>query len=128
MLGTGLGWNGMLYTASLSVAKKLQRKMKHYYLIRGRGNDEVAPDQSDLDQYGSGDMTWQGFVMNYQVKLRQPEAEEWMRRVSTEAIHEDIVLVDSEEECERSLRMVLAEMMASMFGGQMKFRYMGEVK
>jgi len=118
----------MLYTASLSVAEKLQRRMKLYYLVRGRGNDEVAADQSDLDLCESGGLTWRGFMMNYEVKLRRPEAEEWMKRVSTEAVHEDVVLVDSEEDLEQSLRMALAEMMASMFVGQMKFRYMGEIK
>jgi uncharacterized protein YeaO (DUF488 family) len=118
----------MLYTASYSAVKKFERKMKRYYVMGGRGNDEVAPDQSDFDLYNSGDLTWQGFMINYQVKLRQQEAYNWMRRVSFEAVHEDIVLVDSEEDAQHSLRVQLAEMMASMFSGQMNFHYSGELK
>ena len=117
----------MLYTASVSAVKNLGRGMKFYHIILGRGNDEVAPDGSDLDLYKSGDLTWQGLMINYQVKLRQSEAYEWMRRVSVEAVHEDVVLVDSEEDLSRSFRAALAEMMASMFSGQMNFRYMGEL-
>ena len=118
----------MLYSASISALKKTERRMKCYYVMRGHGNDEVAPDQSDLDLYKSGELTWQGFMINYQVKLRRPEAFNWMQRASVEAVHEDVVLVDSEEESMRSLRVILAEMMASMFSGQMSFRYKGELK
>ena len=118
----------MLYTASLSVARKLGEEMKRYYVMRGYGNDEIAPDQSDLDSYRRGEMTWQGLVINYQVKLRQAEAGDWMRRVSAEAATNDIILVDPEEDVKRSFRREVAEMMASMFGGQIRFRYMGELK
>ena len=118
----------MLYSASIFALEKTERRMKCYYVMRGYGNDEVAPDQSDLDLYSSGELTWQGFMINYQVKLRRPDAYEWMQRVSAEAVHEDVVVVDSEEDAKRSLRVILAEMMASMFSGQMSFRYMGELK
>jgi len=118
----------MLYTASLSVAEKLGGKMRRYRVMTGYGNDEVAPDEFDLGLYKTKEITWQGLMLNYELKLRNPEAEEWMRRVSAEAAHEDVVLVDSEEDAKRSLRVLLAEMMASMFSGEMKFHYMGEMK
>jgi hypothetical protein len=51
-----------------------------------------------------------------------------MERVSAEAAHEDIVLVENEGNGETSYRAILAEMMASMFGGKMNFRYIGELK
>jgi hypothetical protein len=117
----------MLYTSSLSVLKKSKRKLKPYYVMENRGNDVVLPDKSDLEQYRNGVLTWQGFRVNYLAKLMRAEAEEWMRRVSGEAVSEDVVLV-SEEDGEQCYRIQLAEMMNSMFSGRMKVRYMGELK
>jgi hypothetical protein len=107
--------------------KKKDRKMEWYLIVRGRGNDEVVPDQNDLDLYRTGAITWKGFVLNYETKLRGWEAYEWMRRVSEEAAQEDVVLVSDEENAKAGYRSFLAEMMASMFGGKMNFRYMGEL-
>jgi hypothetical protein len=118
----------MLYTASLSNLEKTERKLKPYYVMKNRGNDVVLPDQSDLEQYRKGVLTWQGFRVNYLAKLMRTEAEEWMRRVSGEAVSEDVVLVSEEEDVEYCYRIQLAEMMISMFSGQMKIRYMGELK
>jgi len=118
----------MLYTSSLSIRKKIKRKMKSYYVMKNRGNDVVLPDQLDLEQYRNGVMTWEGFKLNYLAKLMKPEAEEWMRRVSVEAVNEDVVLVSDEEDVEHCYRILLAEMMMNMFSGQMNLRYMGELK
>jgi hypothetical protein len=118
----------MLYTCSTSTAKKTTGQMKHYYVIHGHGNDEVAPDKHDLDLYKSGVMTAKGLALNYEVKLRSPEAYDWMARVSAEASHEDVVLIGEEEGAEKSYRTILAEMMTSMFGGKMNFRCLGELK
>jgi hypothetical protein len=107
--------------------KKIDRKMKWYLIVRGQGNDEVVPDQNDLDLYRTGAITWKGFVLNYETKLRGREAYEWMRRVSEEAMHEDVVLVGDEGDVKELYRSLLAEMMASMFGGKMNFRYIGEL-
>ena len=117
----------MLYSCSASVAEK-KRKMKYYYIIRGHGNDVVVPDKSDIDLYNKGVITPKGFELNYGMKLRRNEAYDWMERVSTEASQGDVVLVGEEEGGEKSYRFMLAEMMASMFGGKMNFRYGGELK
>ena len=118
----------MLYTTSLSNLEKITRKLKPYYVMKNRGNDAVVPDQSDLEQCRNGVLTWQGFRVNYLAKLMRPEAEEWMRRVSGEAVSEDVVLVSEEEDVEHCYRIQLAEMMISMFSGQMNVRYMGELE
>jgi hypothetical protein len=118
----------MLYTASVSVLEKVRGEMKLYYVMGGHGNDVVIPDQSDLDQYRDGILTWKGFRVNYLGKLMRPEAEEWMKRVSAEAVGEDVVLVSDEEDVEHCYRVLLAEMMINMFSGQMKLRYMGELR
>lgn len=118
----------MLYTSSLSILKKIKRKMKLYHVIINRGNDVVVPDQLDLDHYRNGVMTWEGFKINYLAKLMRPEAEEWMKRVSVEAVSEDVVLVSDEEDVEHCYRILLAERMMNMFSGQMNLRYMGELK
>lgn len=117
----------MLYTCSASTAKTKAKEMKQYSVELNHGNDEVAPDKQDIDLFKSGDITAKGFALNYQVKLRRREADEWMARVSKEAIHEDIVLVGGEEEAHKMARTILAEMMMSMFGGKMNFRYEGEL-
>jgi hypothetical protein len=118
----------MLYTASVSALEKVRREMKLYYVIEGHGNDVVIPDHSDLDQYHDGVLTWKGFRVNYLGKLMRPEAEEWMKRVSAEAVGEDVVLVSDEEDATHCYRVLLAEMMINMFSGQMKLRYMGELR
>ena len=92
----------MLYTSSLSVFKKSKKKLKPYYIMKNRGNDVVLPDQSDFEQFRNGVLTWQGFKVNYLAKLMRSEAEDWMRRVSNNAVSENVVLVSEEnnEKCD----------------------------
>ena len=117
----------MLYTASVSALKRIKRKVKVYHIIKNHGNDAVVPDQVDLDQYRSRVLTWEGLRVNYLAKLMRPEADEWMRRVSEEAVSIDVVLVDEEKDAGHSCRKFLAEMMVSMFSGRLKLRYVGEL-
>ena len=118
----------MLYTSSLTVLKKVKQKLKPYFVIKNRGNDVVVPDQLDLEHYRNGALTWQGFKVNYLAKLMRPEAEGWMKKVSREAVSEDVVVVSEEEDVRDCYRILLAEMMVNMFSGQMKVRYVGELK
>ena len=118
----------MLYTASLSALKKQEMRNKPYYVIRNRGNDVVLPDQSDLNHYRSGELTWEGFKVNYLARLMRQEAEEWMRRVSIDATSEDVVIVSDEEDAEHCYRILLAEMIVNMFSGRMNLRYEGELE
>jgi len=118
----------MLFTCSTAVAAKKMGKMKHYYVVPSHGNDAVAPDKRDLELYKSGVLTAKGFALNYGVKLRSQEAYEWMARVSTEASHEDVVLIGDDKGAKKSYRAMLAEMMLSMFSGTAKLRYEGELK
>ena len=117
----------MLYTSSTSKTKKDAARMKQYFIVPDHGNDEVVPDKRDTELYRSGAITAKGFALNYDVKLRSPEAYNWMSRVSAEASHEDIVLIGENDETENTPREMLAEMMFSMFGGRMNFRYVGEL-
>jgi len=118
----------MLYTSSLSTFKKIEKKLKPYYLMKNFGNDVVVPDPSDLEQFRNGVLTWEGLRVNYLAKLMRPEAEEWMKRVAGEAVSEDVVFIDAEEKVEHCYRILLAEMMINMFSGQIKVRYMGELE
>jgi hypothetical protein len=108
--------------------REIKRRLKPYYVMKNRGNDAVVPDELDLEHYRRGILTWQGFKVNYLAKLMKPEAEGWMKRVSGEAVSEDVVLVSEEEDIERCYRILLAEMMINMFSGQMNVRYGGELK
>jgi len=116
----------LLWTCSLSSLKK-KDNLKVYYVIKNRGNDVVVPDQLDIEQYRSGVLTWQGFRVNYLAKLMRPEAEEWMKRVVSEAVSEDVVLVSDEENSEKCYRILLAEMIVNIFSGCTKVRYKGEL-
>ena len=118
----------MLYTSHFSIVEKIRRQLKPYHVMKNHGNDVVVPDQSDLEQYRNGVLTWQGFKLSYLAKLMKPEAEEWMKRVSGEAVSEDVVLVSEEENVEHCYRKLLVDMMINMFSGQMNVRYMGELK
>jgi hypothetical protein len=117
----------MLYTCSLSSLKKGTDRIKPYYLMENHSNDAVVPDPIDLKQYRNGVLTWQGFKVNYLAKLMRPEAEEWMKNVSFEAVSNDVVLVSDEENVENYYRTFLAEMINSMFSGRMKLHYKGEL-
>lgn len=87
----------------------------------------MVPDQLDLDSYKTGVITWEGLKINYLAKLYRPVAAEWMKRVSVEAVSEDVVLVDEEKEVENSLRRLLAELMVNMYVGHIRLHYMGEL-
>ncbi len=117
----------VLYTSSLAQTQKAPIQKKQYFIIPNHGNDEVVPNKQDIELYNKGKITAKGFVLNYDMKLRSKEAYKWMERVSAEASHEDIVLVEEETRPEISTRKILAEMMYSMFGGRSNFRYAGEL-
>ena len=102
--------------------------MKPYYLMRDCGNDAVVPDKSDLDQYHERVMSWEGLKVNYLAKLMRPEAEEWMKQVSIEAVRDEVVLVSDEEHYENCYRILLAEMMMNMFSGRMNLHYKGDLR
>jgi hypothetical protein len=117
----------MLFSANVSDITEIKRKIKIYYIVKNHGNDEVIPDQSDIDHYKNGIITWDGFKLNYSEKLMRAEAMEWMQRVSFEAVSEDVVLVDEENDVEYSYRKLLAELIKNMFTGHLNFDYMGEI-
>ena len=104
------------------------KTIKLYHLIKNHGNDEVIPEPETTKQYQNGEITWKGFEVTYLGKLMKTEAEKWMRRVSTEAINEDVVLVSDEEDNQRCFRILLAKTMVNMFSGHMKLHYSGELK
>ena len=117
----------MLYTANVKDIKNIEKKIKIYYLLIDKGNDEVVPDKMDLDSYKKGLITYLGFRLNYLFKIMKPKANEWMKKVSLEAVSEDVVLVDEESNPEHSYRKLLAEMMDNMFTGNLNFKYKGEL-
>jgi len=117
----------MLYTASVFDLKEINSKMKVYYLMKNYGNNVVVPDQADLDYYRNGILTWEGFKINYLAKIYKKEANEWMKKVSKEAVSKDVVLVDEEKDENHSCRKILAELMKNMYTGKFNFKYVGEI-
>ena len=117
----------MLYTTKVSCLEKIKRKMIVYYLLPDHGNDEVIPDESDINYYQNGSITWEGFKLNYSQTLMRHNAMEWMQKVSLEAVSEDVVLVDEEDNVEYSCRKLLVYRMISMFSGNINLKYGGEL-
>ncbi len=118
----------MLYTSSISKAQTKAQGMKQFFIDRSHGNNEVAPEKTHINLYKSGEMTEKGFALNYEMKLRSNQAYDWMAKVSALAIHEDVVMINGEDQIDKLCRKMLAEMMFSMFGGKMNFRYAGELE
>jgi len=117
----------MLYTAKTTDLKRMKKDMKIYYIIPNHGNEEVVPDQVDIDNYKRGLLTWAGLKLNYLAKIYKPEASEWMKNISVEAVSEDIVLVDEEKDENYSYRKILAELIKNMYTGRFNFKYLGEI-
>ena len=118
----------MLYTACVSILDGVKRKIKPYFVMANHGNDVVVPDRSDVEQYKNGALTWEGFKVSYLAKLMKPEAEEWMKHVSVEAVSQNVVLVSDEEGDKHLYRVLLAKMIMNMFSGHMNLRYEGELE
>lgn len=116
----------LLWTSNFSALNKESKKIP-YYIVAQNGNDVVVPDQSDLNEYKKGVITWKAFKLNYLSKLMRPESEKWMKKVANESITEDVVLVSDEKNVNQYYRVMLAEMIVNMFSGHMKISYNGEL-
>ena len=97
-----------------------------YYVMRNRGNNEVAPSEPLLLQIKAGDIDWETYEKEYLVSLDRnikPFAEEWMKKRAEEAKIGNILLVCFEKSSRRCHRRLLAEEISRRYGAE----YKGEV-
>jgi uncharacterized protein YeaO (DUF488 family) len=116
----------MLYTGFNSNTSTYGTK-SIYYIAPNQGNDDVAPDPQDLHDFQHGNITWKGFYLNYLATLMRSQAHAWMEQIAHKAVHQDVILVDDEQQYANSPRKILAELILNMFSGHMPLQYGGEL-
>jgi len=93
-----------------------------YYVMRNRGNNEVAPMSKDLID-AAKDWAWAYYEKRYSEVLATHEAHEWMEKRADEAKLGNILLVCFEKDVAHCHRRLLAEEIAKRFGVE----YRGEL-
>ena len=102
-----------------------------YYVMRNRGNNEVAPNKEMLEAfmkvkkiYVSKDEQeefWKQYEENYLIQIGlSKEAKTWMEKRSQEAKIGNILLVCFEKDATRCHRRLLAEEIKRRFGAEYK--------
>lgn len=104
-----------LYTSYLSFVSNSSKmfevlpKLKNVvaiYVMRNRGNNQVAPSKELLALLKSGEITWEQYAMKYFALIDNPDAIQWMHDVAEESQKTNVVLVCYEKDgshCHRSL-------------------------
>jgi len=103
-----------------------------FYIMRGRGNDEVAPSEASLKLFlarrkeeGDSEKLWQEYKDDYLAKIRlSVAAKKWMRQRALDAKIGNILLVCFEKDVHHCHRRLLAEEMQKHY----HVEYKGELK
>jgi hypothetical protein len=114
--------------------------VKEFYVMRKRGNDEVAPpkdllewyldkkklwaNQWDVDVNGGKVINWPEYRKRYLQHLETDEAKEWMKRVTEISKETEVILICYEKDWHYCHRTLLAKTMAEKFGAD----YRGEIQ
>jgi|YelNatPaOPRAMG01_1025707.scaffolds.fasta_scaffold29185_7 uncharacterized protein YeaO (DUF488 family) len=92
-----------------------------YYVMRNRGNNEVAPDELILIMFKNNDLSWESYCRHYEDKLATEEAKAWMQKRAEESRQgHNVILVCYEKDPEQCHRRLLAEAIAARFGVEYK--------
>jgi len=121
-----------IYTIYLAYLKKFNynplkifpldlRSTLIYYVMRNRGNNEVAPDELILAMAKKKDISWESYCRHYEDKLAKEEARTWMEKRADEAKRgHNVILVCFERSSDQCHRRLLAEAIAAQFGAEYK--------
>jgi len=90
-----------------------------YYVMRNRGNNEVAPISQDLIDAAKNN-AWAYYEKRYKELLATPEAHKWMETRAQEAEIGNVLLVCYEKDATHCHRRLLAEEIARRFGVEYK--------
>jgi uncharacterized protein YeaO (DUF488 family) len=92
-----------------------------YYVMRDRGNNEVAPTGTLLYAVKKEGLSWDGYCHSYKEILKDAGAQEWMRKRADESkAGHHVILVCFEKDPEHCHRRLLAETIATQFGAEYK--------
>jgi len=93
-----------------------------FFVILGRGNDEVAPSKALLDAWKNGDINWTNYKHWYLEHIHGGfgHGVRWMKRIGELAQKELVVLVCYEKDVEHCHRKLLAENVAKWSGCEYK--------
>jgi len=92
-----------------------------YYVMRNRGNNEVAPDELILIMFKNNDLSWESYCRHYEDKLATEEAKAWMQKRADESRQgHNVILVCYEKDPEQCHRRLLAEYITAHFGVEYK--------
>jgi len=91
-----------------------------YFVMRNRGNNEVAPPEWLLRNVKAGRVTWEKYVLYYSDWLATMLAEEWMEKRAREAKIGNVLLVCFEKDATHCHRRLLAEEISKRFGVEYK--------
>ena len=99
---------GTLIPTTLALEDIGLKNPKVYYVMRNRGNNDVAPTKEALVSF-KATQDWEGYVNWYQgEKLRTQETKKWMQKIAEESLFRDVVLVCYEKNYLRCHRHLLA--------------------
>jgi len=91
-----------------------------YYVMRNRGNDDVAPYMETVQAAKKGVVSWDDYKIIYLRKIDCPNGIEWMEKRAQEAKVGNILLVCYEKDSAHCHRRLLAEEIAKRFGVEYK--------
>jgi len=112
-----------IYTTYLANKPKLQTQKLGscfvYFVMRNRGNNEVAPMSQDLID-AAKDKAWAYYEKRYKEILGTVEAHKWMEKRAREAQIGNILLVCYEKDSDHCHRTLLAKVIERQFGVEYK--------
>lgn len=86
------------------------KKAKFVYVMRNRGNNEVAPYEDILRAAKKGEIGWKEYADNYvNVRLYTRNAVLWMKKIGELAKKQEVVLICLEKDAEHCHRTLLAQ-------------------
>ena len=126
---TYLGFLNKIRDRGITVEVALEnlglKNPKVYYVMRNRGNNEVAPGKEAL-MFFRKFRDWKSYKKWYlKGRLETEEAKEWMKKVAEEAVWRDVVLVCFEKDHIHCHRVLLAHTIAEKFP---EVNYVGELR
>lgn len=90
-------------------------KAEFLFVMRNRGNNEIAPTERMLNHYKAFD-DWLGYEREYLKRLHgQEDAKAWIQKVADKSQGTNIVLVCYEKDASRCHRTLLAKEIARRF-------------
>lgn len=101
----------MLKTGYLAKIKTYPSSEEHILVMRGRGNNELAPSRELLKKWKRGDITWAEYEEIFREKMESPESQARLDEIAKEVSEgKDVRLICYEGEAKHCHRHILKSM------------------